>query len=98
MYEKSLWMFRTYLKVLGTSGWKLWTRSCLFSSAPRLVWQICFKKTEVDLELSTDADMLLIFKKCIRGGICHAVHRYAKANNEYINDYGPNTESSYLIY
>ena len=42
--------------------------------------------------------MLLIFKKCIRGGICHAVHRYAKANNEYINDYDPNTESSYFIY
>ena len=23
----------------------------------------------------------------IRGGICHAVQRYARANNKYMNDY-----------
>ena len=26
----------------------------------------------------------------IRDGICHAVHRYAKANNEYMEDYDEN--------
>ena len=26
----------------------------------------------------------------IRGGICHAVHRYAKANNEYMKNYDEN--------
>ena len=26
-------------------------------------------------------------KKGIRGGICHAIHRCAKANKEYMNDY-----------
>ena len=31
--------------------------------------------------------MLLIVEKGISGGICHAVHRYAKANNKYMNDY-----------
>ena len=30
--------------------------------------------------------MLLIVKKGIRGGITHAIYRYAKANNKYIKD------------
>ena len=34
----------------------------------------------------------------IRGGIYHAIHRYVKANNKYIEDYDPSRESSYLIY
>ena len=42
--------------------------------------------------------MLLMFEKGIRGGICHAVHRYAKANNKYMKDYDKNKESSYFKY
>ena len=34
----------------------------------------------------------------IRGGICHAIHRYAKANNEYMKNYDKNEESLYLIF
>ena len=52
-----------------------------FVSAPELAWQACLKKTEVKLELLTDYDKLLVVGKGIRGGICQAVHRYAKANN-----------------
>ena len=33
-----------------------------------------------------------------RGGICHSIHRYAKANNKYIKDYDKNKESSYIQY
>ena len=40
--------------------------------------------------------MLLMVEKGIRGAICHAVHRYAKANNKYMEDYDKNEESSYL--
>ena len=42
--------------------------------------------------------MLLMVKKGTRGGMCHAIHRYAEANNEYMKNYGKNTESSYLMY
>ena len=37
-------------------------------------------------------------EKGIRGGICHAIHRYAKINNKYMKYYDKNKESSYLKY
>ena len=42
--------------------------------------------------------MFLVVEIGIRGGICHAVHRHAKANNKYMRDYNKNKESSYLNY
>ena len=57
-----------------------------FISLPGLAWQACLKKTGVELELLTDYDMLLMIEEGIRGGICHAAHRYAKANNRYMKD------------
>ena len=58
-----------------------------FLSAPGLAWQACLEKTEVKLELMTDVDMLLMVEKGIRGGICHAIYRYAKGNNKYMKNY-----------
>ena len=34
----------------------------------------------------------------IRGGICHSIHRYAKANNKYMKNYNNQEESSYIQY
>ena len=48
------------------------------------------------LDLLTDIDMLLIIENCIRGGICHSIYRYAKANNKYMEDYNKNKESPYI--
>ena len=37
--------------------------------------------------------MFLMVEEGIRGGMCHAIHRYVKANNKYIKDYDKNKES-----
>ena len=66
-----------------------------FVSAPELAWQACLKKAGVKLALLTDLDMLLMAEEGIKGGICHAIHRYAKANNKYMDNYDKNIESSY---
>ena len=42
--------------------------------------------------------MSLMIEKGIRGGICHAIHKYAKANNKYKKNYDKNIELSYLMY
>ena len=42
--------------------------------------------------------MLLMVKKGTRGRICHAIHRYAKANYKYMKNYDKNIESSYVMY
>ena len=69
-----------------------------FSSPPGLAGQACLKKTRVRLELLTDYDMLLMVEKGIRGGMCQAIHRYAKANNKYMKNYDKNIKSLYLIH
>ena len=57
-----------------------------FLSLPGLAWHACLKKANVKLELLTDYDMLLMVEEGIRGGICHSIHRCAKANNKYMYD------------
>ena len=57
-----------------------------------LAWLNCLKKGEVRLDLLTDIDMLSMVEKGIRGGICHAIHRYANANNKYIENYNKDNE------
>ena len=69
-----------------------------FLSLPGFSWQACLKKINVKLELLTDYDMLLMVEEGIRGGICHAIHRYAKANNKYMENYDKNEEPSYIQY
>ena len=56
------------------------------------IWDICFEIYELD-----PAHFLkLMVGKGIRGGICHAVNWYAKANIWHMKDYGKNKESLYL--
>ena len=69
-----------------------------FLSLPGLAWQACLKKTNVRLELLTVYDMLLMVEEGIRSGICNSMHRHAKANNKYMENYDKNEESSYIQY
>ena len=69
-----------------------------FVSASRLAWKAALKNTKVRLDLLTDVDMLLTVEKDIRGGVCHSIYWYEKANNKYLKDCYKDKESSYLQY
>ena len=38
------------------------------------------------LDLLADINMLIMVEKGSRGGICHSIYRYTKANNKYRKD------------
>ena len=69
-----------------------------FVSEPGLAWQTYLKKTEVNLELLTNINVLLMAEEGIRGGMCQAIYRYTKANNKYMKNYDENIKPSYLKY
>ena len=71
--------------------------SAHFLFALGLAWQACLKKTEVELELLTDIDMLLMFEKGIRGGMCQAIHMLKQIIDIWIIMI-KKIESSYLMY
>ena len=41
---------------------------------------------------------MLMVEKGIKGGTCHAIHRYAKANNRCMIYYDEDKEISYILY
>ena len=69
-----------------------------FYTAPGLAWKACLRRTGARLELLQDPDMLLMFEQGIRGGITQSVHRYASANNPYMEKYDKNKPTNYLQY
>ena len=40
--------------------------------------------------------MLLLVEEGITGGICHSVHKYAKANDKYMENYNKNEKPLYI--
>ena len=69
-----------------------------YLTAPGLSWDAMLKKTNVKIELFQDQSMLEFIECGMRGGISVISHRYAKANNKYMNSYEENEASSFIIY
>ena len=68
----------------------IWAWICSFFISTLISKASLFEKAEIELELLTDIDMILIAEKGIRGGICHVIHGYATANNKYMGKYNKN--------
>ena len=70
-----------------------------FVSAPQLAWNSMFKMQDLKLELISDTEMYRMTQSNIRGGICHASGRYARANNKYMGSlYRPDEPKSFIMY
>ena len=70
-----------------------------YFTAPGLSWDACLKITGVELELLTDPDMLLMWERCIRGGISMISNRYGEAYNKYMEGgFNKNKPSKYIMY
>ena len=70
-----------------------------YYTAPGLTWDAALKVTEVELELLSDMDMLLMVEKGIRGGVSVISNRYGKSNNRYMGDrFDVNKTSKYITY
>lgn len=69
-----------------------------YLGAPGLSWDALLKKTKVRLELLTDIDMHLFMEKGLRGGVCMASKRFARANNPLCPGYDSTKPNRWIMY
>ena len=70
-----------------------------YFSVPGLACDATLKITNVQLELLSDSDMLLMIESGIGGGIATISHRHAKSNNEYMEtEFDSAEESKFILY
>ena len=62
---------------------------CHYFRTRGLSWDVMLKMTGVKLEKISDIDKYLFIENELRGGISYITKRYAKASNQYMNDYDP---------
>ena len=69
-----------------------------FVSAPQLTWNALLKHIDRPIPLITDTEMYRMIQPNIRGGICHACVRYARADNKLVGSlYDPRQPTSYIM-
>jgi len=70
-----------------------------YYTAPGLAWDVALKMTGVELELSRDVHMLLLFERGTRGSISMISNRIGRANNKYMaEDYDSSKPSKFIQY
>lgn len=68
-----------------------------YVSAPGMFNDSLYKSTSAEIKLITDLDQYNLVEKGIRGGMCMASHRYAKANNPKCPDYDERKPKSWIL-
>ncbi|CAH3040626.1 unnamed protein product, partial [Porites lobata] len=71
---------------------RVWTTMGWFS------WDAALKFTKVKLETLHDIEMHQFLERGMRGGISMISHRYAQANNKYLQEYDPEKPTSFITY
>jgi hypothetical protein len=71
-----------------------------YLTAASLAWDSMLLKTQIELDLISDPEILTMVEKSKRGGLTFVgSKRHAKANNKYMGDsFDPKKESSYIAY
>ena len=67
-------------------------------TSPGLSWNSMLKVTNIELELINDKEIYNFVESGIRGGISQISHRYAEANNKYLDSYDTSIPESYIMY
>ena len=74
MFKETYYCYQMHLRTFKNMCFEIYELDpAKFLSAPGLAWQAVSKKIKV-------------VKKGIRGGICHSIYQYSKANNKYMKD------------
>jgi hypothetical protein len=71
---------------------------CNYVGTPSFGWDAMLLKTGVELELLKDSDMYLFYERGIRGGQSVIFNKYAQANNQYMEEYNKDIETSFISY
>ena len=76
----------------------IWNWYCLISFCTMIISiastleKYLNKEIYLITDLITDTNMFLMAEKSDRGGICHTIYQYAKANSKYMKGYDENKE------
>ena len=63
-----------------------------YLSGPASIWDAMLNMTKVELELTTDPDMYVLFEKGMRCEVSYISNRFSKANNKYLKYYDSKQE------
>lgn len=66
-----------------------------YYTAPGLTWDAMLKYTQIELELITDIDTMLLIERNIWGGVNQCSNGYAKANHKYMESFDRTKLSHY---